>query len=130
MNRRTLITSALASTALAGPLQAQSKLQVIYIGGWDCGPCNYWKSTYKKDWLASPEYKQVTWIEIEAPHLKEAYEDRYWPTELRPVRDQLPVKAGTPRFVIVKDGKVVSNQFRGDDFWTRTVADIKKGLAG
>ena len=47
----------------------------------------------------------MTWIEIEAPHLTRAYDDSYWPASLRPIRDQLPRKSGTPRFVIVWDGK-------------------------
>jgi hypothetical protein len=46
----------------------------------------------------------VTWIEIEAPHLARAYDDTYWPASLRPIRDQLPRKSGTPRFLIVRDG--------------------------
>jgi hypothetical protein len=69
----------------------------------------------------------VTWIEIEAPHLARAYDDTYWPASLRPIRDQLPRKSGTPRFLIVRDGKVVGNHFDG---WANTLADLKRLLDG
>jgi hypothetical protein len=71
----------------------------------------------------------VTWIEIEAPLLKRAYDDTYWPVNLRPIRDQLPRKSGTPRFLIVEAGKVISNQFGGTSAWQSTLADLEKALA-
>jgi hypothetical protein len=79
--------------------------------------------------LTSPEYKQVDWIEIDAHHLRQAYEDQYWPAQYRPIRDQLPKKSGTPRFLVVQAGKVVANRFGGPDYWSGTVADIKRLLA-
>jgi len=88
-----------------------------------------WKNNYKKDWLASPEFRRVTWIEVEAPLLRRAYDDTYWPVPLRPIRDQLPKKSGTPRFLIVEDGKVISNQFGGSSAWKSTLADLEKVLA-
>ena len=70
----------------------------------------------------------MTWIEIEAPHLTRAYDDSYWPAELRPIRDQLPRKSGTPRFLIVRDGKVVANHFNDGNTWANTLADLKRLL--
>jgi len=70
----------------------------------------------------------VTWIEIEAPHLTRAYDDTYWPVNLRPIRDQLPRKSGTPRFLIVRDGKVVANHFNDGNTWAKTLADLKQLL--
>jgi hypothetical protein len=100
---------------------------VIYVGGQDCPPCTEWKNTQKARWLASPEYKKVTWVEVESPKLREAYKERYWPADLRPVLAQLPRKSGTPRFLIVRDGKLVANEF-GTGRWAATVADLKKEL--
>ena len=84
---------------------------MIYVGGWDCQPCTAWKNKYKASWLASPEYEQITWIEVDAPKLKEAYQERGWPGDLEPILDQLPRKSGTPRFLIVRDDKVIANEF-------------------
>ena len=131
MNRRAfLIASLLAATSplmLLGPAHAASDLTVIYVGGGDCPPCMQWKKTQKARWLGSPEVSKVTWVEVESPKLKEAYQERYWPAGLRPVLAQLPRRSGTPRFLIVKDGKVVSNEFGGDR-WLATLADLKKRL--
>ena len=127
MNRRAfLIAGLLASTSLA-PARAASDLTVVYVGGWDCPPCTQWKNTQKARWLASPEFHKVTWVEVESPKLREAYKERYWPADLRPVLAQLPRKSGTPRFLIVSDGKVVSNEF-GSSRWSATLADLKKLL--
>jgi hypothetical protein len=109
------------------PARAASDLTVIYVGGLDCPPCTEWKNTQKARWLASPEYKKVTWVEVESPKLREAYKERYWPADLRPVLAQLPRKSGTPRFLIVRDGKLVANEF-GTGRWAATVADLKKEL--
>ncbi len=125
-----LIASLLASISplmAFGPARAASDLTVIYVGGLDCPPCSEWKNTQKARWLASPEYKKVTWVEVESPKLREAYKERYWPADLRPVLGQLPRKSGTPRFLIVRDGKLVANEF-GTGRWAATVADLKKEL--
>jgi hypothetical protein len=132
MNRRAFVIASLLAgtspTMLSGPARAvSSDLTVIYVGGWDCPPCTQWKNTQKARWLASPEYKKVTWVEVESPKLREAYKERYWPADLRPVLAQLPRKNGTPRFLIVRGGKVVSNEF-GTGRWAATVAELKKEL--
>jgi hypothetical protein len=127
MTRRAfLIAALLASTSLA-PAEAASGLQVIYVGGWDCPPCAVWKKTQKPRWLASPEFQQVRWIEIESPRLRDAYQERYWPLEVKPLLAKLPRKSGTPRFLIVRDGEILSNQF-GVPGWSTTMADLKKLL--
>ena len=127
MNRRAFVFASLVAAAMPGAVHAASDLKVIYVGGWDCPPCTQWKNTRRAGWLASPEYSRVTWIEVESPKLKEAYQDRYWPGDLKPILDQLPRKSGTPRFLIVKDGKIVSNEF-GASKWLATMADLKKIL--
>jgi hypothetical protein len=137
MIRRALLSATLlASTSLAaaqfvpvpfGPAYAASDLQVIYVGGWDCPPCAAWKKTQKARWLASPEYQHVRWIEIESPRLRDAYQERYWPLEVKPLLAKLPRKSGVPRFLIVRDGEIVSNQF-GVPGWSTTMADLKKLL--
>jgi hypothetical protein len=123
----TLLTSASLVPAPFAPARAASDLQVIYVGGWDCPPCAVWKKTQKARWLASPEFQQVRWIEIESPRLKEAYQDRYWPLEVKPLLAKLPRRSGTPRFLIVRDGEILSNQF-GVPGWSTTMADLKKLL--
>ena len=40
---------------------------------------------------------------------------------------QIPRKSGTPRFLVVRNGKLVANEF-GTGRWAATVADLKKEL--
>lgn len=127
MNRRTFVIAGLLGSSLQFPARATPTLKVIYVGGWDCQPCTAWKNKYKTDWLASPEYKQVTWIEVESPKLKEAYQARFWPGDLKPILDQLPRRSGTPRFLIVRDDRVVANEFGGNK-WPKILAELRKQL--
>lgn len=131
-SRRAIILTAagLAGSAAfiladAGSARASGQIKVIYVGGLDCPPCIDWKKKHKAAWLASPEYGRVTWIEVEAPKLKEAYQERYWPGDLKPILDQLPRKSGTPRFLIVHDGRVIANEFGGRQ-WAKIVDALKK----
>jgi len=127
MNRRTFVIAGLIGSCRQSPAQAAPGLTVIYVGGWDCQPCTAWKTKYKAEWLASPEFKKITWIEVDSPKLKEAYQERFWPGDLRPILDQLSRKSGTPRFLIVRDGKVIANEFGGGQ-WTKVLAELKKQL--
>ena len=126
MNRRAFIGGSILAGATSAA-QAAALIRMIYVGGWDCPPCTTWKNRYKAEWLASPEYKRVTWTEVDAPKLKEAYQERYWPGDLKPILDQLPRKSGTPRFLIVKDGKVIANEFGGAQ-WPKVMAELKKEI--
>jgi hypothetical protein len=126
MNRRAFVFASLVAS-VATKVHATGTLQVIYIGGQDCPPCRRWTATYKAGWLASAEYRRVTWYEVEPPHLEEAYRERHWPEALRPVLAQVPRKSGTPRFLIVEDGRIVSNEI-GVSKWRNTMAELRKLL--
>lgn len=49
-----LAIAVLVAVSLSGPASAGSKLQIFYIGGWDCPPCNHWQVREKPNWKASP----------------------------------------------------------------------------
>jgi hypothetical protein len=61
---------------------------------------------------------KFNYVEIESPKLKEAYRDEYWPSQYRPIRDQMEKRLGTPRFLIVKDGKLLGREW-GAGEWER-----------
>jgi len=130
MNRRAFVRRASVlggvSLGLLPQAFAQSNpLTVIYIGGQDCPSCAQWKGQYKAKWEASPEFKKVKWVAVEPPSLLKAYESQSWPDDLKPILAKLPSKSGTPRFVVVKDGAIVSNH-SGVRGWQTTFVDIQK----
>lgn len=128
MNRRDFLFAGVAFPLLPAPAFAASRIQVVYVGGWDCPYCIVWKNEYKKGWVDSPYYKQVEWTEVDVPHLREAYQERYWQGELQAIREQLPKKSGTPRFIVVRDGKVVSSEL-GVNKWESSLSLIRTLLA-
>ena len=69
----------------------------------------------------------MRFVEVDAPLLKQAYQERYWPEDVRPVLAQVPRKSGTPRFLVVKDGKLVANAF-GNNEWPTAVEAMRKAL--
>jgi len=129
MNRRAFLFAGLAASpalsGMPGTACAASDIQVIYIGGQDCGGCKRWRASAHPHWLASDEIQKVNFFEIEPITLKDAYDERSWPRGLRAILAQVPSKSGTPRFLIVQDGKIVSNQL-GVSAWTSTLADLKQ----
>ena len=127
MNRRAFVFASLVAATLPATTHAGSTIKVIYVGGQDCPPCTRWRNTYLEKWRASREYQQVDWFEIEPPKLKEAYQERFWPHELRPILDRLPRKSTTPRFLIVEDGRLLAN-LTGSNNWPQIVAELKKLL--
>jgi len=126
MQRRTFVIGG-TLLASASPAGAASNVVVIYVGGWDCPYCITWKNQSRADWLASDTAKRVRYVEVEAPSLKQAYQERYWPDDLLPVLEQVPHKSGTPRFLVAKKGKLVANAF-GTNKWPNAVEAAKKAL--
>jgi len=128
MYRRDLLFAGATLPLVSGlgsvPAVAAGRIQVVYVGGWDCPYCTVWKNEYKKSWVESPYYKQVEWTEVDIPHLREAYRQEHWKGELESIREQLPKKSGTPRFIVVRDGKVVSNEL-GVNKWEDTLTRIR-----
>ena len=72
--------------ATAAPARAiPAEIRVILVGGPDCPPCVRWKREYLEGWIASPEFLQVVWEEVEAARFREAYQEQYWPGDLASV---------------------------------------------
>src|ERR1700761_7018885 len=92
MNRRALLFAGLGLPLLPVAASAASTIEVVYVGGLDCPYCTMWKDKYKAEWLASPEYKQVTYVEVEPPKLREAYQERYWTGNLKDILPQVERK--------------------------------------
>jgi len=79
MNRRAFLFAGLLLPTAAPVARAAPDVGVVYVGGQDCPYCTLWQNKYKAQWLASPEFHQVPWTEIDPPHLRDSYQERYWP---------------------------------------------------
>jgi hypothetical protein len=132
MKRRAFLfanfAAAIASSSMLTPAHAGTGVEMIYVGGKDCSFCTMWRKEYEAAWRASPEFRHVDWIEIDPPHLREAYQARYWHGDLRDVLDQLPRKSVTPRFLLVKEGRVMFNEV-GVNKWPVMLKHLRQVLA-
>lgn len=110
ISRRSFGTALAGVTMLPGTATAaQPRVLVIYVSAWDCGYCKVWSNNVWPTFKESQEYKRIKWTKIDAPRIRSAYEDQYWPGDLRRYRDEAGVSAGLPRWIVVKDGLVVFN---------------------
>jgi hypothetical protein len=125
MDRRAFFLASLGLPLAAATARGAPDVELIYVGGWDCPYCTEWKNQHKAEWLASAEHTKVKYVEIDVPHLREAYQARYWPGELGGVLAQVPSKSGTPRFLIVRDGKLIDNGF-GGSAWPHTTRRLRE----
>src|SRR5687767_10782601 len=113
MKRRSLVAVALAMLASTATRADPSRIQLVYIGARECPWCALWTRQEKPRLVASPMYRRLTYVEIETRRIRDAYSPRYWPAQLLPILHALPLKDGTPRFLILRDGALYANHLGG-----------------
>ena len=91
-------------------VSAASEILVVYIGAANCPPCSTYKVRDYPVWIRTPEYRVVHYRELKFPQFQRTNEDRYWPEDLRWVREAAYARRGAPRWIVAVDGEVVSNE--------------------
>lgn len=109
-------------------IKPQSVIQVVYVGAYDCPPCIAWKNQSKPEWIASPEFAQVTYSEVNAPSLKDPTYEPAWTAELRWLVTENYFDKGVPRFLLIVDRSVVANGY-GTGSWQEIVSSVKLLIA-
>ena len=89
---------------------AASEILVVYIGARNCPPCFRYKAQDYPIWIETEEYRQVDYRELEFPRFQRTDEDRYWPEDLRWVREEAYARRGAPRWIVAVDGRIVANR--------------------
>ena len=114
----------------AGAAVAQAKaVEVFYLGTPDCPFCRKWESQTRPGFLASPEGKAVTFVEIRGETLRQPIVARHYPAKYRWVYEQVGDSSGVPRFLLAVDGKVMHSAFGTDGFDKVFIPALKKVLA-
>ena len=93
-----------------------TKISVVYISAWNCPPCWRYKEQAHPVWLKSKEYNHVQFRELEFPMYQYTGDDKYWPAALRWIRAKTYATRGAPRWIVLVDRKIISNQ----KSWTKT----------
>lgn len=87
-----------------------SEILIVYIAAENCPPCWKFKDEHLPLWLKSKEYSHVQYRELNFPFFEITGADKYWPSELRWIRDKTNASSGAPRWIVVVDGRIVSNE--------------------
>ena len=123
--RRLLLGMALFCAATA----ASAGIEVFYLSTPDCPYCRHWEATSRDAFLASPEGKAVTYIEIRGETLRQPIDARHYPPEYRWVYEQIGRSRGVPRFLIAIDRKVVLSAFGTNAYRTQFLPALRAALA-
>lgn len=99
---------------------SDNQLTLIYIGAENCAPCETWKREHRPAFVASPQFKKLTYKEVIAPALTEILSDDTWPAELRRYRDTAKRLMGAPSWLVVEDERVVAS-IGGLSMWKKNV---------
>ncbi len=108
-------------------LRAKSNVSVVYIGADDCAPCRTWRRVHWPGFAASPEFQQLAFREVTSPRLFDLLEDRYWPSDLRDLRQRLDRSSGVPLWLIVVNGEVVMSA-KGPREWEQAALPMIRFL--
>jgi len=95
-----------STTAAAGKM-------VVYISARDCGPCARFDAIYLGRFTAAMQAKGYAVRKVVVEHLNNIRDQSYWPSDLKPLLAQFANKGGTPRFLVVHDGRVIENLTHG-----------------
>lgn len=120
----------LALFVTAGTAIAQAKaIEVFYLGAPDCPYCRKWESQTRPGFLASPEGKAVTYVEIKGETLRQPIVERHYPAKYKWVYEQVGDSRGVPRFLLAVDGQVRHSAFGTDGFDKVFLPALRKILA-
>jgi hypothetical protein len=114
-SRKLVLSAGLLAILMYGisSTTAAAANMVVYISARDCVPCARFDATYLARFTAAMQAKGYTVRRVTVAHLNDIRDQSYWPSDLKPLLAQFKNKGGTPRFLVVHDGRVIENLFTG-----------------
>jgi len=103
-----------------GTAETGRRVMLIYVSAWDCVYCAQWERFSQPPWEKSEIRQDIDFRIVKAAAFRSVDDDRYWPRDIRWVRDALKIRRGTPRFVVVVDGTIVLHRF-GTGAWDQEI---------
>jgi len=89
-----------------------STIMVVYVGANNCPYCRDWESM-KDGVVKRLQASGVEYREAISPMYSDTSSPYYWPDDIKWITTENAayVRRGTPRFLVLVDGKVVRNRF-------------------
>ncbi len=112
MDRRTFLlgsTAALVMGAGLSPALAGSGAYILIVMARDCPWCIDWNAHDRPTFARLTKAQGVPVREVEVMRYSDIREDAAWPADLKPVLAQIRQTNGTPRFIIVQNGRIVQH---------------------
>ena len=103
-----------------------SEIVLIYLSARNCPPCIVFESKQYPDWARSEAAKSVTFYKFNFNRYQNTSGNYGWPEAFRWVREKTPVQHGAPRYIVLLDNRVISNQMGRKAGWTTTVELLAK----
>ena len=122
--------AAIAMTVWAEHFRAPARasdVMLVYIGADDCAPCRSWQSGDGAVFLASEDFRRITYREVKSPHLHDVLNDENWPDDIRRYRIHLRRSDGVPLWLVVSDHEIVAQRF-GETEWRAKVLPTIQSL--
>jgi len=95
-------------------------ITLVYVGADDCPPCRSWERAAEPVFRSSPLFPRLTYRVVKSPTLFAVLSDETWPDDLKPYRDQVSPQAGVPLWLIISDGRLMT-QASGETQWRESI---------
>ncbi|MGZ5873644.1 MAG: hypothetical protein ACXWKP_16185 [Bradyrhizobium sp.] len=121
----------IAITVWAGQFSAPrraSDVMLVYVGAEDCAPCRTWQNGDGAAFVASGDFKRITYREVKSPRLHDVLNDENWPDDIRSYRNHLRRSDGVPLWLVVSDHEIVTQRFGATEWRTNVLPTIQSLL--
>jgi hypothetical protein len=98
---------------------------LLYVGAEDCGSCRAWRRDHRPAFLASIDQDRVSYREVVAPRLSQAFKEPMWPANLRSFRASAERVQGVPLWLVIRDDRVIASA-GGLSLWRGRVLPLVK----
>ena len=99
-----------ATTTVSVSAQENQRIHIVYMGGIDCPPCNFWRATEYPKLAKTDVFKRIRYTHVEKTIRSSVPPKFFLPQDVKHLKDKLDHAAngmsGSPHTVIMLDGEV------------------------
>lgn len=106
---------------------AAKDVMLVYVGAENCAPCDTWQQGPGDAFRRSADFGRLIYREVKSPSLFDVLKDENWPEDLRSYRRTIHPGAGVPLWLVIADGRLVTQSF-GATQWKAAVLPTIKSL--
>lgn len=97
------------SSRIVGLAEGAGKMSLVYVGAFNCAPCTAWERKYRAHTAEFCGKNGIDFREVKAGTYKDTKYTAPWPDDLEWIAKSGNATRGTPRFIVIVDGKIRRN---------------------